>query len=202
MNQTSKSDTFARVVACAAFLLAVTGIVLLGYSNSGSGQAGQTAGGIGGYTSTEGTYIALNGFGIGTEHSFQQVFNSLGQLKLSATGDLATRLDFGSCYIQPYATTIAASSTSYVDCQGTAATGGLNTAKDTPLTGVTYGDTITADLATSTAGSQIEGLDIISVSASGTPGYIQLGISNGTGGTFTWPTTGNASGTVSFIDFH
>lgn len=115
-------------------------------------------------------------------------------------GSLVQRINEGTCYIQPYATTIAASSTAYVDCQATAAVGNTTGANDVALLGVTTGDHVVADLATSTASTVFGGLDVTGVSASTTPGYIQLLLSNQTGTTFTWPTTGTASGTASYID--
>lgn len=114
----------------------------------------------------------------------------------NCTGTLINRINAGTCYIQSYATTIAASSTVKVDCQATAAVGGISTVNDVALTGVTAGDAVQATLATSTAGSTSNGLVIIGASASTTAGYIQLNISNLTGATFTWPVTGTATGTV------
>jgi hypothetical protein len=119
----------------------------------------------------------------------------------TCTGTILNQVNAGFCYIQAYATTIAASSTAKVDCQGTAAVGGITTATNTPLTGVLAGDKVTGTLATSTSGTTFLGLDLVGMSASSTAGYIQLILSNDTGATFTWPTTGTATGTVSYIDW-
>lgn len=129
-----------------------------------------------------------------------QVGSGCDQAYTSCTGSPVSQHNFGFCYIQPYATTIAASSTANVDCQGTAAIGSpTNMAVDTPLTGVNNGDVIVASLSTTTAGTTFLGLSLLSVSASTTNGYITARLSNGTGGTFTWPTTGTASGTLTYF---
>ena len=106
-------------------------------------------------------------------------------------------LNAGTCYIWTYATTIAASSTALVDCQaraGVSAAGG-----GSALTGVASGDFVNVTLATTTAGSTFMGLNVIGATASNTAGYIQLRLVNLTGDTYTWPTTGTASGTASYI---
>lgn len=123
-----------------------------------------------------------------------------GTFAVGSAGTSVTQLNTGTCYIQPYATTIAASSTANVDCQATAAIGSpTNTAVDTPLLGVRNLDNVVASLSTTTAGTTFEGLDLIGTSASTTNGYITLRLSNATGGTFTWPLTGTASGTASYV---
>ena len=122
-----------------------------------------------------------------------------GTFKVSSTGTAINRINTGTCYIQPYATTIAATSTAKVDCQGTAAVYDINTARDVALTGVTTGDYVQVRLATSTAGTTSLGLNITGASASTTPGYIELYIANMTGATYTWPTTGTATGTASYL---
>ncbi len=121
---------------------------------------------------------------------------------VTETGTVLNRLDAGTCYIQAYATTIAATSTAKVECQGTAAVGGITTALDAALTGVTTGDNVQVRLATSTAGTTSLGLNVTGASASTTAGYIELYIANMTGATFTWPTTGAATGTASYWVSH
>lgn len=97
---------------------------------------------------------------------------------------------FGTCYVQASTITIAASSTATVDCQ--ASTNGTQA----PLSNVAAGDTVVADFATTTS-SVSDGIDIVGVSASSTPGYITMKVANATGGTFTW--TSSASST-NYID--
>jgi hypothetical protein len=120
-------------------------------------------------------------------------------IKLNSTSDTISRINSGQCYIQPYATTIAASTTAKVDCQATAAVGSISTANDAALNGVSTGDYVQVTLATSTAGTTSNGLVISGANASTTAGYIQLNISNLTGTTFTWPTSGTASGTAMYL---
>lgn len=118
-------------------------------------------------------------------------------LKVGTTTPTAKRIAFGTCYIDPYAPTIAASSTASVDCQGTLA---ADPNGSSALAGVRPGDAVLAQLSTTTAGTVISGIDIIGVNASTTWGHIQLRISNRTGTTYTWPTTsGLASGTATYI---
>ncbi len=185
-----KKSSWALLVALVALIIAITSFFVT------SGGASHPAGSTAGKTSTSGFYIAGLGFAVGTEQSAKTVFNSSGQLTLSSVGTAVTGLNFGTCFIKAYATTIAASSTGQVDCQATAIPiAGPGTA----LAGITYGDKIVATLATSTAGTLSEGLDINAVAASSTAGWITLIIANNTGGTFTWPITGSATGTANYI---
>lgn len=115
----------------------------------------------------------------------------------SCTANTITQLSTGICYIDPYASTIAATSTVSVDCQGTLA---ADANGSSALSGIVNGDAVVATLSTTTAGSTVAGLRIIGASASTTAGHIELKIANQTGTTFTWPTTlGVASGTASYI---
>ena len=127
------------------------------------------------------------------------ILNSLqidGTSQVGSSGTALTRVNAGTCYIRPYAATITATSTAKVDCQATAS---WSASGVSALTGVTAGDFTVASLATSTAGSTFAGVHLIAASASTTSGYIELTISNLTGTTFTWPVTGTASGTASYI---
>lgn len=143
-------------------------------------------------------YVRYNG-GINTALPFK----TTSTMQIGTNGVALNGLNPGTCYIQPYATTIAATTTAQVDCQGTAAVGTTNTANDAALSGVAFGDFVTASLSTTTAASGITGgLSITGVSASTTAGYITLRVLNLTGATYTWPTTGFASGTVSYFDAH
>jgi len=117
--------------------------------------------------------------------------------KIGETGTQVTRVNVGTCYMRPYAATIAATSTALVDCQGTAAWDANGTSA---LAGVTAGDFVVVSAATTTE-STLAGLHVIAASASTTPGFIQLRVSNLTGTTFTWSTSATASGTASFVVF-
>lgn len=114
-------------------------------------------------------------------------------------GDKANRLyevNSGVCYLRPYAATIAATSTVNVDCQGTAAWSANGVSA---LTGIVYGDACQLTLATTTAGATSGALHVAGVTASTTSGYIGVNISNLTGTTHTWPVSGSASGTASYL---
>lgn len=115
---------------------------------------------------------------------------------ISGTGTIKSAGTRGTCYLFPYAATIVASSTAKVDCQGTS---NWSVSGPSALSGITFGDAVVATLSTTTSGTINGGIFISGASASTTSGYIQLSITNLTGGTFTWPQTGTASGTASFI---
>ena len=117
-------------------------------------------------------------------------------VKIGSSGTAASRLNFGTCYIKAYAATIEATSTATVDCQGTAA---VDASGISALTGVTFGDQVSLTISTTTAGTTVNGLSVSAAAASTTAGYITAQIYNGTGGTFTWPVTGVATGTASYI---
>ncbi len=125
------------------------------------------------------------------------VFN----LKNGATGTNIMQRNQGLCYIYPYATTIAATSTANVDCQATSnASGGGGAGALAALTGVQANDIVVASLSTTTSGTTWgNGITLAGASASTTAGYITLHLINNTGGTFTWPTSGAASGTAYYI---
>ncbi len=143
-------------------------------------------------------FQATTGFNLGSSLTF---FNSSG-LQVNSSSTRVGRVNTGTCYILAYAATIAASTTAKVDCQATAAIYNTNTSRAVALTGVTAGDFVQASLATSTAGTTSNGLVISGASASTTAGYIELYVTNFTGGTFTWPITGAATGTASYLVTH
>jgi hypothetical protein len=122
----------------------------------------------------------------------------------SGVGTKVNELQYGTCYIDPYAATITASTTASVSCQGTLAVdarAGNQGLAGAILPGVTRSSSILAQLSTTTAGATVSGLRISGASASTTAGYIELRIVNGTGTTYTWPTTlGTASGTVQYLN--
>jgi hypothetical protein len=124
---------------------------------------------------------------------------TFGTAAIGSSGTTLTQVNAGTCYIAPYAATIAASSTALVECQATA---GWDAADISTLTGVASGDAVQVILSTTTAGSTFLGLNLAGATASNTPGYIQLRLFNQTGTTFTWPTSGSASGTASYISIN
>lgn len=120
--------------------------------------------------------------------------------KVGSAGTLLNRVNAGTCYILAYSATIPATTTAQVDCQGTAAIYNLNNSLATALTGVTFGDRVVANLSTTTAAGTVWGsIHIAGASASTTSGYISLLLENLTGAAYTWPVTGTATGTVSYI---
>lgn len=114
--------------------------------------------------------------------------------KVGQTGTQMNRSNRGICYIKAYATTIAASSTVKVDCQATA----LSSVSISALPGIAVGDFVSVSLSTTTAGTTSNGIVLTGAAASTTNGYIELTLSNLTGATFTWPTSGAATGTASY----
>lgn len=124
--------------------------------------------------------------------------NFTGGSVIGSSGTTINNETFGFCYIKAYATTIAASSTGVVDCQANAAVSANGIA---PLTGVNSGDVVQIELSTSTSGTTFMGIDVIGASASSTNGYITLIVQNSTGATYTWPTTGTATGTASYESY-
>lgn len=131
-----------------------------------------------------------------------------GKLTIGVSGLPIANLSQGTCYLQPYATTIAASSTATVDCQGFAAVGSTApaAASTSALTGVTLGDNILASFATSTSASTTApGLVILGASASTTAGYITLRVYNLTGAVYSYINNQGvgaiASGTVNYLDW-
>jgi hypothetical protein len=118
----------------------------------------------------------------------------LGGFTAGSTGTQVNGINYGTCTVLAYATTIAASTTGTVDCQG-GQSGAFSA-----LTGVSSGDTVNT-FATTTIGSTTFGSVIIAGShASTTAGSIELIIRNNTGATFTWNNT--ASTSMRYIDLH
>lgn len=148
---------------------------------------------------------ASNGLAVGTSQQFQ--VSSTGVVLLGTSGSSVSRLNIGTCYVRSRATTITASSTALVECQGTAAVNapwGVAGGASSALTGVSSGDFVQAKFASTTASAVGAtnagmGIVIIGATASSTQGYIQLLVANLTGATYTWPITGAATGTVSYI---
>ena len=124
-----------------------------------------------------------------------------GAITVGSSGTAVAQLNYGSCNLLPNATTIAASSTARVTCQGGTATTG-----QTALTGITSTSKIVGTLSTTTAAAGIAiganafgGLELLGATASTTSGFIETLIINNTGATYTWPTSGTASGTMQYI---
>ncbi len=182
-------NTLLKTVLVSAIVVLVVslGLMMMYGPSATVSRLGTIASGITNFT----------GISVVTQNGITGKFDVSG----SGTGTQFQRLNGGQCYIQPYATTIAATSTDRVDCQATAAVGGIVPAAgvDVALTGVTFGDNVVANLSTTTTGSTVGGLVLEGVSASTTAGYIQLSVLNLTGTTFTWPTTGVATGTASYF---
>lgn len=111
-------------------------------------------------------------------------------------GTQIARINSGQCFFAPAGTTITASTTVAVDCQATAM---ISTTAAAALTGVTLGDNVQVTISTTTSQVGYGGLLLAGASASSTSGYITLRIYNATGGTFTWPVVGTASGTASYL---
>lgn len=172
---------------------------LLGGHKSSVGAISPTDGSASNFTEL----TASAGLAVGSSQQFQ--ISSAGVMTLGTSGTAINRLNRGICFIKPYATTITASSSATVDCQGTAAVGSI-TGAASALTGVAFGDSVNVTLSTTTAsGGSLQGtvltamgLSVVGASASTTSGYITLIIANGTGATYTWPITGSATGTASY----
>lgn len=133
--------------------------------------------------------------------STSALWKAEGGIKVSTTGTSITRVNTGTCNLLPDATTIAASSTALVTCQG-----GTDTTGQTALPGITSGDAIVMTLSSTTAaagktlgGGTGGGLLLLGATASNTAGFIETIIQNNTGATYTWPVTGSASGTSGYI---
>lgn len=124
------------------------------------------------------------------------IIDGTGNLVIGSSGTSIDRINTGTCYIRPYAATIAASSTAKVDCQATAA---WSASGVSALSGVSNGDNVVVTLGTTTVGTTFGGVVLAGASASTTAGFIELTLSNFTGAAFTWPVTGVASGTAAFI---
>lgn len=116
------------------------------------------------------------------------VIDGSGRMTLGTSGTQVTGFNFGTCYILAYATTIAASSSATVECQGS--TNGT----PSTLAGIANGDSVAMSFPTSTPAT-LGGLRILGASASTTSGYITMTVWNGTGGTFTWT---SAASTTSY----
>jgi len=118
-------------------------------------------------------------------------------LKVGATGTKINQANEGTCYFRPSAATIAATSSVKVTCQGTAA---QSASGPSALAGVKSGDRVWVQMSTTTSGVSGAGSGLVlnGASASTTNGYIELFITNLTGGTYTWPTTGTATGTAQY----
>lgn len=139
-----------------------------------------------------GALLVLNGGGgnfAGVTHLSGLSIGTSG-LKVGSSGSTVTSTKIGNCTIFAYATTIAASSTANVDCQGGAAA-------LTAISGIQAGDFVFVQMPTTTP-TTFEGLQLRGASASTTSGYIHLKLYNGTGTTYTW--TAAASSSIQYRD--
>lgn len=108
-----------------------------------------------------------------------------GGMTVGASGTALNQVNAGFCNVWAAAATIAATSTVTVDCGG-----GAN--GQTALTGITAGAGAEVQFGT-TSPTTSGGLVVESSSASSTPGFLTLHISNFTGTTFTWTATASTS---------
>lgn len=124
-------------------------------------------------------------------------FTVTGAWKTGQNGTSFSQVREGLCYIYPYAATITASSTANFDCQATSnASGGGGAGALAPLPGVAANDFCLLQLSTTTAGTTFAtAIQLNGVGASTTAGYITGHLVNNAG-TFTWPTSGTATGTA------
>lgn len=114
-----------------------------------------------------------------------------GTLQVGLTGTGIAHINAGTCTINAYSATIAATGTAQVDCSA-------GVSGPVAITGILPGDRILASLASTTVANN-EGLDIQWAAASTTPGYITLKIFNGSGAAYTWVST--ASSSITYFDF-
>ena len=117
-----------------------------------------------------------------------------GTLAIGTSGTTLTEVNSGTCYIRPTAATITATTSALVECQANA-----NITTVAALSGVDSGDRVLVQLSTTTAGDVVGGLSVIGATPSSTAWYIMLKVLNLTGATYTWPTSGSASGTAQYI---
>lgn len=133
--------------------------------------------------------------------SFIGSTTQLSKLKVgvsASAGDSVTKVNTGTCYIFPYAATVAASSSALVDCQASpTASGGGGANAPVALTGITANDHISLTLSTTTAGTGTSLLYVLGASASTTSGYITIRVF-APSGTVTWPVNA-ASGTAHYV---
>lgn len=113
-----------------------------------------------------------------------------GTTTVGASGTATSKMKWGTCTIHSTATTIAASSTAEVSCQGGASA-------LTAISGITAGDAVFVQQPTTTP-TTFGGLKFLA-SASSTAGYIHMKVINNTGGTFTW--TSAASSSIPYLVF-
>lgn len=180
----NNKNSFATPLAVVAVLLSVIA-VWIGWSNGGASiSAGATAN----QTSTAGYYNA----GTSGTGGFKVNGTAVFTITSGTTPSFSVQrgFNFGTCSAHVSATTLAASSTTQIDCQ--AGTGGTLSA----LSGITYGDKIVMSMASTTVGTGSNagaGLIIRAVDASSTAGVISMQIYNGTGATFTWTAAASSS---------
>lgn len=180
-----------------ALIVAVVAVVIAGFATFGhSSKAlfGSATSCTDGYTCVTNLETQGNSIVDGTS-LFSSLMSLTAGIKVGSTGTQINGVNFGTCYIQANATTIAASSTATVDCQS--ATNGTQTA----LTGIATNDTVNTWFSTTTPttfGGGGVGLRILGSSASSTAGFITMLVFNGTGNTFTWT---SAASTTKYAAF-
>lgn len=117
------------------------------------------------------------------------IFSSSG-LKISSGSDTIARANKGFCYLNagPVPGAIAASSTKAYDCQATDMLASAASVQ-APLTGVSLGDSVQIEPASSTPATPYLGVWVNGCSASTTQGYLTCNVVNGTGASITPATT-------------
>lgn len=108
-------------------------------------------------------------------------------LQVGANGSLIGSVAAGFCNLAPSGTTLAASTTVAIDCQGSAVG-----SPEVALPGVLTGDVAEVSFSTTTP-TTFQGLQIRGASASSTPGFLTVLVYNGTGNTFTWTAAATSS---------
>ena len=179
-------------------LIAIVVILLLvgGNQSASQGNTKKVPDSLGGFefvTNFDALELSKGQMNIGSTTRFSNVRIGVGL----TTGTTFQKQNAGLCYLFPYEALIPASTTKKVECQATAAAGTAGAIATLP--GIRANDWVVATLSTTTAGTTYGGLKIAGAGASTTAGYIELYVQNGTGADFTWPTSGNASGTAYYF---
>lgn len=185
--------TVALIVAC--FAVVIAGLAYFGIGKVQETLFGSTS--CANITCLSGGLRLVADAGGDFESDVAAVFSST--FKLGSSGTSVSRINTGTCYFAPPAATIVATTTKTVDCQATAA---VSASGESALPGVAVGDSVVLTLSTTTAGVMPGSMLVTNgCTASSTQGYITCGLS-ALNGTYTWPVTGTASGTASYIATH
>ncbi len=204
-----KTSGIVKVVIGLALILSVVGLFtpMMSIEKLPDVDQGDVAGATGNllaedyipYVLYNAGFKSAKDFAVSGTSAFTGAVDLTSTFSVGSAGDDFTEMNAGVCYIRPYATTIAASTTATVDCQATALWN-ASAPSVSALNGISLNDNIVGTLSTTTAGTVSNGLVLAGISASSTSGFIVLRITNLTGGVFTWPSTaGLASGTAYYV---